>query len=642
MPRAVVVSLFLVLLAWSRDTSAFCGFYVGGADAKLFNNATQVVLMRDGTRTVLAMQNNYEGPPSGFAMVVPVPVILEKSNVKTLQRAVFDKIDQLTAPRLVEYWEQDPCAPDSFGAGLGLRGTGAGGGGAGIGVEKKGDLGVTVEAKFEVGEYEVVILSAKDSTGLDTWLRQESYAIPNGAASYLNPYVQAGSKFFVAKVDPKKVKFENGGPSARKTAQLSPLRFHYDTPELSLPVRLGLINSNGTQDLVVHVLGKHQRFEPANYRSVTIPTNLDLAEQGKGEFGRFYAALFDRTLEKNPQAIVTEYSWDASTCDPCPGPALDRSDLATLGADALSAAGPRVSNARVESKEDPAFAAQVTSRVRGCHSRRMEDKAGLKGSLDVGVTWSDGASAATIKKDDVKDADLASCITGVLNGNRVGGGLAGLGVSKNNGPPSTIHITLDTMPEIEPGAWTITRLHARYSKDALGPDIVFRAAPPIAGGREVRQNGVLEHGSTKSPSNNFQARYVIRHPWTGAVECKEPKRGRWGGPLRGSDAGVLEGVGPFGGSSAPRPEAATKIAFAPRGGIELAALVRSDAPEIDLKAANPAPSASPSAAPASGGDASAASGDGGSAAGGPGKGGCGSCGIGVLVALYAGRRRKKV
>ncbi|MCA9637636.1 MAG: DUF2330 domain-containing protein [Myxococcales bacterium] len=37
---------------------AFCGFYVSGADAALFNNATLVVLMREGTRTVLSMQNN--------------------------------------------------------------------------------------------------------------------------------------------------------------------------------------------------------------------------------------------------------------------------------------------------------------------------------------------------------------------------------------------------------------------------------------------------------------------------------------------------------------------------------------------------------------------------------------------------------
>src|SRR3712207_4005064 len=91
---------------------AFCGFYVGSADGKLFNNATNVVLMRDGTRTVLSMQNNYQGPPTDFALVVPVPIILQKENVKTLPRAVFDRVELLAAPRLVEYWEQDPCAPD--------------------------------------------------------------------------------------------------------------------------------------------------------------------------------------------------------------------------------------------------------------------------------------------------------------------------------------------------------------------------------------------------------------------------------------------------------------------------------------------------------------------------------------------------
>jgi hypothetical protein len=95
-------------LAAAPPASAFCGFYVGGAEAKLFNNATQVVLMRDGIRTVLSMQNNYQGPPENFAMVVPVPVVLHEENVKTLPRGVFDRVDQIASPRLVEYWEQDP------------------------------------------------------------------------------------------------------------------------------------------------------------------------------------------------------------------------------------------------------------------------------------------------------------------------------------------------------------------------------------------------------------------------------------------------------------------------------------------------------------------------------------------------------
>ena len=112
--RALGLALPLALasLAATGSADAFCGFYVAGADQKLFKNGTMVVMMREGTRTVLSMQNNYQGPPENFALVVPVPVVLQKENVKTLPRTIFDRVDQLAAPRLVEYWEQDPCAQD--------------------------------------------------------------------------------------------------------------------------------------------------------------------------------------------------------------------------------------------------------------------------------------------------------------------------------------------------------------------------------------------------------------------------------------------------------------------------------------------------------------------------------------------------
>lgn len=149
MVRLLVVVLTLTALA--ETASAFCGFYVAGSNATLTNDATQVVLMRKGTRTVLAMQNDYKGPPEKFAMVIPVPVVLAKENVKVLPMDVFDKIDRLGAPRLVEYWEYDPCSSraraleeaSSFGL-IGLLNTGAGGGGSAQ------DLGVKVEAKFAV------------------------------------------------------------------------------------------------------------------------------------------------------------------------------------------------------------------------------------------------------------------------------------------------------------------------------------------------------------------------------------------------------------------------------------------------------------------------------------------------------------
>ena len=66
--------LALALLLVPRAAHAFCGFYVGKADAKLFNEASQVILVRDGDRTVISMRNDFQGDLSEFALVVPVPV----------------------------------------------------------------------------------------------------------------------------------------------------------------------------------------------------------------------------------------------------------------------------------------------------------------------------------------------------------------------------------------------------------------------------------------------------------------------------------------------------------------------------------------------------------------------------------------
>ncbi|MCA9579868.1 MAG: DUF2330 domain-containing protein, partial [Myxococcales bacterium] len=199
----LAATLAVGLGAWlgaPQPAQSFCGFYVAGADANLFNDATMVVMMRDGKRTVLAMQNDYQGPPEDFAMVVPVPVVLGEDDVKTLPPEVFDRVDKLAAPRLVEYWEQDPCNPwvDMPAPPSGVR---YAAGAKFEDQESDKDYGVTIEAQFTVAEYEIVILSASDSTGLDSWLRDSGYKIPEGAEPLLKPYVEGGSKFFVAKVD---------------------------------------------------------------------------------------------------------------------------------------------------------------------------------------------------------------------------------------------------------------------------------------------------------------------------------------------------------------------------------------------------------------------------------------------------------
>ena len=316
-----------LLLVTTGRSEAFCGFFVAGSNEKLTNNASQVAILREGNRTSLTMSNTYKGPPESFAMVVPVPVVLHKEDVKTLPLDVFTHIDALSAPRLVEYWEQDPCAPPPGPPPQRMRAA-APMKSAAMDQEKASAHGVKIEAQFIAGEYEILILSAKESGGLETWLVENHYKIPAGAAQALAPYVRSQMKFFVAKVDIKKVQRD-----AQGAVQLSPLRVAYESNEVRLPIRLGLLNADAKQDLIVYVLNPESRFEVANYPNVFIPTNLDVVEQVKSNFASFYAELFDATLApRQGKAVVTEYAWQTTSCDPCPTAPLSPGDLATLGA----------------------------------------------------------------------------------------------------------------------------------------------------------------------------------------------------------------------------------------------------------------------------------------------------------------------
>jgi hypothetical protein len=330
---------------------AFCGCFVPAqppdapplvsAASDLFNSASTVVLMREGTRTVLSMQNHYEGPPADFALVVPVPVVLGEDDVKVLPNDVFDHLEQLSGPRLVQYWERDPCAGHRLSGRPGVRSEADQGAGEGLAPTEDPyetpPPPVVVEAEFVVGEYDVVILSAEESTALEDWLRTHDYRVPEGASEAFRPYIESGSKFFVAKVDVERVAFEDG------EAVLSPLRFHYDADSFSLPIRLGLLNAKQSQDLIVLILAPEQRYQVANYPNVTIPTNLEVTEAVADRFGAFYAELFDATVAQNPGAVVTEYAWEADSCGPCLVGGVTPELLDVLGRDVLPAAPPQAS-----------------------------------------------------------------------------------------------------------------------------------------------------------------------------------------------------------------------------------------------------------------------------------------------------------
>jgi len=320
-----MLTLLIGLFAWSGEASAFCGFYVGKADAKLFNKASEVAIAHHDNKTVITMANDFKGDVKEFAMVVPVPTVLEKEQIHVGDPAVLKHLADYSAPRLVEYFDENPCRrydmmQDRMGAMKSMAPAAA---------EAKRErdqvLGVTVEAQYLVGEYDILILSAKESAGLEIWLTENGYKIPGGASAVLHSYLKQNLKFFVAKVN-------LGEQTKLGLTHLRPLQIAFESPKFMLPIRLGTVNADGAQELFIYFLTKQGRVETTNYRTVRLPEAQEIPLYVKDKFGDFYRDLFTQQVKRESErGVFLEYAWDMNWCDPCAANPLSAEELRGLG-----------------------------------------------------------------------------------------------------------------------------------------------------------------------------------------------------------------------------------------------------------------------------------------------------------------------
>jgi hypothetical protein len=241
-------------------------------------------------------------------------------------------------------------------------------------------------------------------------------------------YIKQKMHFFVAKV--------NLAEHAKTGFTfLRPLQVAYESPKFMLPIRLGMVNSDRPQELFVFAITETGRVETTNYRTVKLPTGMDLPIYIKDEFADFYKAMFSQQVqEQDGKAVFEEYAWDMSWCDPCASQPLSTEELRSLG-----------------------------------------------------VFWQDDAAPG-------------------------------------NPPGQMLPRPIRPRPPMGGGAQNafVTRLHLRYDNAHFPEDLVFQ-----------------ETGDR----TNFQGRYVLRHPWTGAAKCEAAKQYLAKLPERArSEAAALAGL----------------------------------------------------------------------------------------------------
>jgi len=314
----------------SVDAFAFYGLFASKSSALPQNKATKMVLVRHHNKTVLSLMNDFEGDLKDFALILPVPQTFKKNNIRVIEPELFNHIDAYSSPRFIEYTDSDPCRFYAMGGSS----------------QNLKTFGVSVETKTTVGEYDLTLLSAKQSLGLEAWLIKKGYAVSKDLQSALEPFVQKKMKFLVAKVN-----LQEQAKTGLQT--LRPLQITFESEKFELPIA---IHSQSTQDLLLYIITEKGRVETTNVPTAKIPSNFALPESVKDSAADFYPALFKTTVENEKKpSVFMEYFWNMGTCDGCTAEPLSSQELKKLGVSWLK---PELAHAAPQSQSPGALPAE--------------------------------------------------------------------------------------------------------------------------------------------------------------------------------------------------------------------------------------------------------------------------------------------
>lgn len=448
------------------------------------------VAVREAQRTIFYLSLTVpEAAKGDFDVIVPVPASKEAPRAATpAEAALFSRLNALTAPRLVEYWEQDPCEFHT--------------GGPDDGIAER-DVQGTPPAPVPPAALSAVSLE-KDVATARVALEGRGHTLSEQADTILDDYVRGGAQLAVA--------------SAPAGARSVHLRWVVDGPLLSVPVRLLSLYGEAPPRVVIDVLAADRRFEAANRKNLAAPANTDVKWGVKGSTDVFHDAVLAKLFAAEADAVVTEYAWRATSCAPCTGAPLDEQSLADLGV----AGQPEVmifTEGNVAAKPDGPPALRTA--LMACYAKLLAEDGGARGEVTVDVTIAGGkvsSASATGDSDALKQCAKASVEATTFDG---------------AGASGSVRVEFKPLSRELVSNMVITRLRAQIT-DAKA-DVELRPGTPIAGGGEIGPTGGPKIGAyAATKANHFQSRYTVRHPWGGAKPtCLNPKTGTWGAPPAG-------------------------------------------------------------------------------------------------------------
>jgi hypothetical protein len=539
-------SLLFALAALTLASQADAFLVAGKQDVGL--EEARYLAVREGNHTVIYVQALVADAAKGaFALVVPVPKEAKGQEASDLAQKILAQLDVQSGPRLVEYWEQDPCEFHTSGPDDGLP--------------EMSVIPSTQPPPPSAGPAPVDA-TLVDASELKAALEKDGFVLPAGAD--LSGY----TRFAIVR--------------AKAGQRTATARVELDADKLTLPTRLLSLHAGATPPrIVVDVVGS-QRYEAANRDNLAAPSNVEVKLGVKGATLPFHRQLVDSLFTAKPDAVVTEYAWSATSCSPCLAQPLFAGDLATLGFGAGASGQNEVmiftqGNVAVKPDGPPALRTALMS----CYAGALAKNPGLSGEVDLAVEIDGGkVGKATPAVNLPPHPALLACAEESVKATTFDG----------SGKSGNVKVQFSALSRQYLSTVEVTHLRAVAQKDAK-EDLELRAGASIAGGGEIGPNGKPEIGVYASPKgNHFQSRYTVRHKWAGKPACVAPQFGAWGKPPKG--------VRP---ATPPKGKASAKAAELVDGAMPTADGLAIDFPPPKETAPKPSPvpgpAPSPSAAP---------------------------------------------
>jgi len=171
----------------------------------------KAVIWHDGETETIILSIVFKGDVKEFAWVIPVPA---KPDVTKGVDELFVSLDDLTSPKRGS--DINIAAPGLFG-----------------GVDR-GAKSVTVIETKKVDIYDISVLSAQDSSDLQSWLEENGYEYPKNKEHLLRSYINRGWYFVAAKVNTQELPLAAG----LKTGHATPLKISFPSEKIVYPLKI--------------------------------------------------------------------------------------------------------------------------------------------------------------------------------------------------------------------------------------------------------------------------------------------------------------------------------------------------------------------------------------------------------------------